>query len=418
MPHLHSIDTVARRAMFKLLSRIKSGRLVLREPGGMWAFGESPAEGPLTATVEVKDPHFYTSFFRGSLGLAESYIDGEWECDDLTALVRVGARNMPALDRARGFYRLAERPARAIGDFFHDRAGHRDRTARHYNLGNDLYAAMLDETMAYSSAVFTDPGQSLAEAQDEKFDKVCRKLRLTPRDRLIEIGTGWGGFAIHAASHYGCHVTTTTIAGEQSRLARQRVRAAGLSERIEIVERDFADLDGRYSKLASIEMIETIGWRRFDEFFAVCSRLLDDDGLMCLQAITIDDRAYEVEKLSRSFMNTLIFDGGSLPSNEFVARAVAQHTDLQMVDHEDLTAHYPETLRRWRHNFNAAFDELRGGAYDGRFRRLWNLYLSYCEAGFIERRILVGQTTYAKPGFRDTWEAFRTAGEAQLAGNA
>ena len=416
MPSTRTVDAVARRAMLKLLSRIDSGRLELREPGGMLVFGQTRFENPLTATVDVRDAHFYTAFFRGSLGLAESYIAGEWECDDLTAFVRVGARNMPALDRARAFYRVAEKPARIAGDLVHDHVRHRDRTARHYNLGNDLYEAMLDETMAYSSAVFTDPGQSLADAQAEKFDRVCRKLRLTPRDRLVEIGTGWGGFAIHAATNYGCHVTTTTIAGEQSKLARQRVRDRGLEDQVEIVERDFAELEGRFDKLVSIEMIESIGWRRFDEYFERCSALLEDDGLMCLQVITIDDRAYEVEKLSRSFMNTLIFDGGSLPSNEFMARAVARHTDLQMVDFEDITAHYPETLRRWRANFNAAFEDLRGDEYDERFKRLWNLYLAYCEAGFIERRILVGQTTYAKPAYRNTWESFATAGDAEVAG--
>lgn len=408
------VDAAARRAMLNLLGRISSGRLELREPGGTRVFGQVRHENPVTAVVEVHDPHFYTAFFRGSLGLAESYVDGEWDCDDLTAFVQIGARNMPPLDRARGVYRVAEKPARMLGDLMHDHIRHRDRTARHYNLGNDLYSAMLDETMAYSSAIFSEQGQSLAEAQTEKFDRVCRNLRLTPRDRVVEIGTGWGGFAIHAASRYGCHVTTTTIAGEQSKLARRRVQDAGLSDRIEIVERDFAELEGRFDKLASIEMIESIGWRRFDEYFEVCSRLLEDDGLMCLQVITIDDRAYEAEKLSRSFMNTLIFDGGSLPSNEFMARAIARHTDLQMVDYEDITPHYPETLRRWRANFNAAFDDLRGDEYDDRFARLWNLYLAYCEAGFIERRILVGQGTYAKPAFRDTWEAFAATSDAEL----
>jgi cyclopropane-fatty-acyl-phospholipid synthase len=350
--------------------------------------------------VRVNSPHFYTAFFRGSLGLAESYIDGEWESDDLTEFVRVGAMNMPAFDRARGFYRVAEGPARRAHSWLYDERRHRKRTARHYNLGNDLFARMLDKTMAYSSGIFSSADDTLEDAQYEKFDRICRRLQLQPGDELLEIGTGWGGFALHAAANYDVHVTTTTIAGEQARLARERVAESGLGDRITIIESDFADLTGQYDKLATIEMIETIGWKRFDEFFAVCDRLLRPEGLMCHQIITIDDRAYEAEKMSRSFINTLVFDGGSLPSNAFIAKAIERHTDMQLIDFEDITEHYPETLRRWRESFNAHFEELRGEGYDERFARLWNLYLAYCEAGFIERRILVGQGAYAKPGWR------------------
>lgn len=395
------LDELARRAMFKLLDRIGEGRLVLREPGGELEFGQNRFRHPVSATIEVHDPHFYTAFLRGSLGLAESYIDGEWDCDDLTSLVRIGARNMPALDRARDFYRLAERPARAIGALLHDEQRHKRKTAGHYDTGNELFTRFLDsDTLAYSSGIFRSPDDTLADASREKFDRVCRRLRLSPEDHVLEIGTGWGGFAIHAASEYGCRVTTATISREQRVLAEERVRDAGLEDLIEIVEQDFSKLEGSYDKLVSIEMIESIGWRRFDEFFAACDRLLKPDGAMCLQIITIDDRAYEAEKMSRSFINTLIFPGGSLPSNEFIARAIAKHTDMRMIAHEDITEHYPETLRRWRRNLNAGFDELRPLGYDERFRRLWNLYFAYCEAGFIERRILVGQTVFAKPGHR------------------
>lgn len=387
--------------MIKLLGRVQSGRLVLREPGQVLEFGENRFEQPLAATVDVHDPHFYTAFLRGSLGLAESYIAGEWDCDDLTSLVRVGARNMPALDRARGAYRLAERPARAIGALLHDEHRHKRRTSGHYDTGNELFTRFLDsDTLAYSSGIFNSPGDTLADASHEKFDRVCRRLRLSPADHVVEIGTGWGGFAMHAAANYGCRVTTTTISREQLLLAEQRVLQAGLEHLITIVESDFAKLEGQYDKLVSIEMIESVGWRRFDEFFRACNRLLKPDGAMCLQVITIDDRAYEAEKMSRSFINTLVFDGGSLPSNEFIAHAIAKHTDMQMIAHEDITEHYPETLRRWRANFNASFGELREFGYDERFQRLWNLYFAYCEAGFIERRILVGQTVFAKSGYR------------------
>jgi cyclopropane-fatty-acyl-phospholipid synthase len=406
-----SVDSAARRAMFKVLGLMQNGRVELVEPGATHVFGRTRFENPVTARVNVHDPHFYTAFFRGSLGLAESYIDGEWDSDDLTEFVRVGAMNMPAFDRARAFYRLAEGPARRAHSWLYDERLHRKKTARHYNLGNDLFARMLDETMAYSSGIFTSPDDSLEDAQYEKFDRICRQLQLQPGDELLEIGTGWGGFALHAATNYDVHVTTTTIAGEQARMARERVAEAGMEDRITIIESDFADLTGQYDKLATIEMIETIGWKRFDEFFEVCDRLLKPDGLMCHQIITIDDRAYEAEKMSRSFINTLVFDGGSLPSNAYIAKAIERHTTMQLVNFEDITAHYPETLRRWRDSFNAHFEEMRGHGYDERFARLWNLYLAYCEAGFIERRILVGQGLYAKPGWRGALETADSAFE-------
>lgn len=396
-----SLDEIARRVMFKILGRVTEGRVVLRESEGIYEFGQNRFRHPLTATVEVRDPHFYTAFLRGSLGLAESYIDGEWECDDLTSLVRIGARNMPALDRARSIYRVAERPARAIGALLHDEHLHKRKTSAHYDTGNELFTRFLDsDTLAYSSGIFRSPDDTLADASREKFDRVCRRLNLGPDDHVIEIGTGWGGFSIHAAANYGCRVTTATISREQHLLAERRVSESGLDHLIEIVERDFSKIEGAYDKLVSIEMIESIGWRRFDEFFEACNRLLKPDGAMCLQVITIDDRAYEAEKMARSFINTLIFPGGSLPSNEYIARAIAKHTDTRLIAHEDITEHYPETLRRWREKFNASFGELRSFGYDDRFQRLWNLYFAYCEAGFIERRILVGQSVFAKPGYR------------------
>ncbi len=395
-----SVDDISRRVVRRLLSRLRWGRLELFEPGGYSVFGDQRAADPVTAHIRVKDPHFYTAFFRGSLGLAESYRDGEWDCDDLTALVRIGARNMPALDRARAVYSAIDRPVRMVADLIEDAGIRRERTARHYNLGNDLFSAMLDETMAYSSAIFDDPGQSLADAQTEKFDRVCRRLRLEPGDRLLEIGTGWGTFAMHAAEHYGCEVTTTTISHRQAELARERIAEAGLADRVAVVERDFAELTGSYDKLASIEMIETVGWRRFDEFFAACDRLLEDDGLMCHQIITIEDSAYDAEKLGRSFINTLIFEGGSLPSRGYVDGAIGRLTDMRPIGFEDITPSYPETLRRWRRSFNEAAEELHARGYDERFARLWNLYLAYCEGGFIERRIEVGQGVWAKPAWR------------------
>jgi cyclopropane-fatty-acyl-phospholipid synthase len=256
---------------------------------------------------------------------------------------------------------------------------------------------MLDPTLSYSCAIFADEHMSLEQAQQTKLERICEKLDLRPGDRVLEIGSGWGGFAVHAAGTRGCHVTTTTISREQYEYVRQRVRDAGLSDHVTVLGQDYRDLTGTYDKLASIEMIEAVGWRHLGVFFARCSRLLKAHGAMLLQAITIDDRAYEQEKASRSFIKTRIFPGGSLPSLEVIARHVARRTDMQTVDLEDLTPHYVKTLRRWRTNFMAHADELARLGYDERFRRLWNLYLSYCEAGFAERRICDLQLLLAKP---------------------
>jgi cyclopropane-fatty-acyl-phospholipid synthase len=335
----------------------------------------------------------------GSRGLAEAFARGMWDSPDLTALVRLAARNAAGLDRLRARIapvRVPVQRARACV-----RRSTRDRRRRdiaaHYDLGNELFSRMLDPTMSYSCAVFGDRGASLEDAQVAKLELICEKLELRREDHLLEIGTGWGALAIHAAATRGCRVTTTTISREQYDHAAGAVRAAGLEGLVTVLLEDYRDLIGRYDKLVSIEMIEAVGWRHVGTLFAKCSELLTPDGLMLLQAITIDDRAYEVEKASRSFINTHIFPGGCLPSLEVIARGVARRTDMQIVGLEDLTLHYVETLRRWQDNFAARADELEELGYDERFRRVWTLYLKYCEAGFAERRICDVQLVLAKP---------------------
>jgi cyclopropane-fatty-acyl-phospholipid synthase len=259
---------------------------------------------------------------------------------------------------------------------------------------------MLDPTLTYSCALFDRDGMTLEEAQLAKLDLVCDKLELSASDRVLEIGTGWGSFALHAAGTRGCHVTTTTISRRQHAYALQRVRRAGLEHRVTVLNTDYRDLTGRYDKLASIEMIEAVGWRHTGNFFAACSRLLERHGAMLLQAITIDDRLYELEKGSRSFIKERIFPGGSLPSMEAIAHDLARRTDLQLVHLQDITASYVRTLRLWRERFLEAAAALGKFGYDERFRRLWTLYLAYCEAGFAERRICDVQLLLAKPRSR------------------
>jgi cyclopropane-fatty-acyl-phospholipid synthase len=273
----------------------------------------------------------------------------------------------------------------------------RRQIAAHYDLGNDLFALLLDETMSYSCAFFESPGTGLQEASTAKLDRVCRKLDLRPEEHLLEIGTGWGALAVHAACRYGCRVTTTTISAEQHALASERVAAARLADRITLLHEDYRDLRGRYDKLVSIEMIEAVGWQFFDTYFRRCSELLQPGGRMLLQAITIDDGAYEVEKGARSFVNSLIFPGGCLPSVAVIDDCLRRVTDLRLLGYEEMTAHYVRTLQCWRERFAAGAGRLEQLGYDERFRRLWELYLCYSEGGFAERRIRVGQHLLAKP---------------------
>jgi cyclopropane-fatty-acyl-phospholipid synthase len=387
---------LARSLSTALLSFLREGRLEIAEGERRHGFG--PPGSPLRATVRVHDPVFWSALPRGSRRLAESFADGAWDCDDLVALVRVGARELPRIDRVR-------RPLAPLRNQFsrlprNTRRGARRHIAAHYDLGNNLFRLFLDETMTYSCALFERPGMSLREAQEAKLDRVCRKLELSEDDHVVEIGTGWGSFAVHAAGRYGCRVTTTTISEEQHEVAVRRVREAGLEDRVTVLHEDYRDVSGRFDKLVSIEMIEAVGWHYFELFFRRCAELLEQGGLMLLQAIVIDDRAYEIEKASRSFIKELIFPAGCLPSIEVVSRCVARATDMRVLDLEDITEHYPETLRRWRANLRRAAGRADELGYDRRFRRLWELYLAWCEGGFIERRIGDVQALLAKPAYR------------------
>ena len=393
-----AIEAACRRLALRALSGIRDGRLDLVEPGGKrLSFG--PADAELAAALEVHSPSFYRAMLGGSVGLGGAYRDGVWDCDDLVALVRVAARNMSPLDRWRRRLHPVWAPLQRT--FWrvplNSRRGSRRHISAHYDLGNDLFALYLDESMMYSSAVFPHPGATLAEAQEHRLERICQALELGPGDNLLEIGTGWGAMAAHAASRYGCRVTTTTISEEQREGALRRIQDAGVEDRVTVLLDDYRDLRGRYSKLVSLEMIEAVGWQYFDVFFRRCSELLEPDGLFFLQAIVIDDRLYEVEKAARSFSNTLIFPGGCLPSVELIERCIAQETDMSMVWLEEIGAHYARTLELWRERFIANTDLAAELGYDEPFRRLWTLWLALSEAGFRERRLRDVQVLFAKP---------------------
>jgi cyclopropane-fatty-acyl-phospholipid synthase len=393
-------DTLARAGVGVVLGRLSSGRIDVVEGARERSYG--PPDADLHATVTINDPAAWRGPLRGSVGLGEGYVDGLWETDDLVALIRIAARELREMDGIRGAVArprgLLHRLRGLVPE--NTRNGARRNISAHYDLGNDLFAAFLDERMMYSCAYFPDAAASLEQAQLAKLDRICDRLRLGPENHLLELGTGWGGMAIHAARRSDCRVTTTTISREQYELARRHVRAAGLEDQVSVLLQDYRDLDGRYDRLVSVEMIEAVGWQYFDDYFRRCDELLTDDGLMLLQAITIDDRIYEIEKAARSFANTHVFPGGCLPSEGLIAGCLERVTNMRQVWRDDITAHYPPTLATWRERFFDAWERLRGRGYDERFRRLWDFYLSSSEAGFRERRIGDVQTLFAKPGAR------------------
>jgi cyclopropane-fatty-acyl-phospholipid synthase len=388
---------IARWIAFALLRRLGTGQLTVIEDGAEHVFGS----GPPAATVNVHSLAVWRRLLRGSRGLGSSYADGLWDSPDLTALIRLAARNVEGIDRLRRRLAPVRAPFQLLAALFRNtRRRSRRAIEAHYDLGNELFGLMLDPTMMYSAALFETPHASLEDASVAKLEHICARLDLGPDDHVLEIGTGWGGFAVHAAGTRGCRVTTTTISREQRDYALARVREAGLEDLVTVLLEDYRDLTGTYDKLVSIEMIEAVGWRHFGTFFEKCSSLLRPDGAMLLQAITIDDRAYEVEKGGKSFINTYVFPEGCLPSIEVITRCVARRTDFQTVGLEDLTADYAETLRRWRANFDRNEEHAAELGYDAGFRRLWRFYLSWCEAGFAERRIGDVQILFAKPRMR------------------
>jgi cyclopropane-fatty-acyl-phospholipid synthase len=412
-----AVQRIARRTALGLLGRLRSGELTVVEGERRLVFGEG---GDPRGTVEVRSPRLWPMLLHGSRGMAEAYVEGLWESPDLTAVVRVAARNAPALDEWRKRFAPVRVPLQAARGIRarNTRARSRRAAAAHYDQGNEFFELMLDETMMYSSAYFPRPGMTLAQASIAKLELICDGLDLRPGDDVVEIGGGWGGFAVHAAKTRDCKVTTTTISREQYEYARARVQAAGVADKVTVLCEDYRDLRGRHGKLVSIEMVEAVGWRDLGTFFARCSDLLADDGRMLLQAIVVDDRAYEVEKASRSFIRTHIFPDGCLPSRGVIARCLAERTDMKTVAVRDLTPHYVQTLAHWRANFEAAVPRLRGACRDERFRRLWRMYLAYCEAGFAERRIGVVQMHLAKPGWRGQAGPLDVRGAARAAASA
>jgi cyclopropane-fatty-acyl-phospholipid synthase len=400
------VDRVARRSVLDRLSRIDVGRLTLRDASGATEFGASGGGQP-EAVVTIRDPRTYSELaLGGSIGAAEAYMHGYWDADDLTAAIRVLLKNRGVLDGLEGgAARLAAPLQRALHWLNRNtRAGSRRNIAAHYDLGNEFFALWLDSSMMYSAAVFESADATLEQAAAAKNDLICRKLALTAADRVLEIGTGWGGFALHAARTTGCRVTTVTISREQHDLARRRVQDAGLAERIDVQLLDYRDLDpavhGKFDKLVSIEMIEAVGHEYQPQFFRKCAEMLKPAGAMLLQAITIADQQYERARRSVDFIQRYIFPGSNLTSITNMSRVLTRDTDLRIAHLEEIGFHYATTLAHWRARFRARLDEVRGQGYPESFIRMWDYYFCYCEAGFVERAIGDVQLLLLKDGSR------------------
>ena len=409
-----SFSHLARKAIFQALKRMQFGGMTIIEDFAeqsveAHSFGSkslslksSSAIGrhSLHVTLTIHDINVYRQLlFGGSIALADSYINGEWDTDDLTGLIRLAARNLAVLNklenRFAGVSKAFEKAKHQLRS--NDQSGSKSNILAHYDLGNNMYQRFLDETMMYSSAVYKNPEATLAEAQQHKLALICKRLQLSAEDQVIEIGTGWGGFAIYAATHYGCQVTTTTISDAQYDEAQARVEAAGLTDKITLLKQDYRELTGQFDKLVSIEMIEAVGYEYLPTFFAKCNDLLKPTGLMVLQAITFNDQNYQDYVGSVDFIQTHIFPGGCLLSNQELNNQFTAQTDMVIKQLHDYGFDYALTLRDWREAFMSQRNEIKALGYDEAFIRLWEFYFCYCEGGFLERTIGVVQVTAVKP---------------------
>jgi cyclopropane-fatty-acyl-phospholipid synthase len=404
----------ARRILFAMMRRLKRGQIHILDGDQRLTFGQITDDMPLEVNVTVSHPGFYNRIvFGGSVGAGEAYMMGFWRTDDLPKLIRIILLNRAVFE---GLDRRWARISAPAYKLFHalrrdTKKGSRANISAHYDLGNDFYRLFLDETLTYSCGIFETGSSSLKEASLAKYDRICRKLDLRDSDHVLEIGTGWGGFAIFAAGRYGCRVTTTTISEEQYTLAQARVKEAGLNDRIQILFKDYRDLKGRFDKLVSIEMIEAVGHQYLEAFFRACSDRLKEDGMMMLQAITIADHVFERHKNTVDFIKRYIFPGSCIPSIAAMSHAIARETDLKIDHLEDITPHYARTLRTWRSRFFENIERVRALGFSDAFIRMWEYYLCYCEAGFQERYLGDVQMRLIKPMCRPTPILPRLEGE-------
>lgn len=395
-------ESISRAALIKGLKNLRQGQLSLVDGSEPQLFGQySP--GGLQAEVKVHKSELYKNIlFGGSLGAAESYLQGDWSTNNLTDVLRLFARNVETSEQLdRGMGRIKKLFARMYHTLRSNSiAGSKRNIHEHYDLGNSFFSLFLDDTMMYSSAFFERNDMTLHEASTAKLDRICRKLDIKPSDHVLEIGTGWGGFAEYAAQNYGCQVTTTTISQEQYDYSQERIQSSGLSDQVTLLLQDYRELTGQYDKLVSIEMIEAVGYRYYDTFFRKCGELLRPDGMMLLQGITMAEQRYADYLKSADFIQRYIFPGGCLPTVLAMGQSVASQSDMRVLHLEDFAEHYARTLQLWKKNFFDQIDKVRQLGFTERFIRMWEYYFCYCEAAFLERLTGVVQVVYAKPACR------------------
>ncbi len=399
LPFSRVLNNLAKRAVISKLKRLEYGRITIVDNEVQHAFGTN---GP-AVSLTVSDPAFYADLaLGGSIGAAEAYMSGFWSVDNLTTLIRIMVQNRGVLANMERGLALLMKPVQSFR-YWRRRntpAGSMRNIAAHYDLGNEFYGLWLDPTMTYSCNIFNREDATLEEAALVKYEKICNKMNLKPSDHVLEIGCGWGGFAVYAAKNYGCRITATTISRQQYEYALEQIRRENLTERIELLFKDYRDLEGRYDKLVSIEMIEAVGHHFLDTYFETCGRRLKPDGMMVLQSIVIEDHAYKSQLRNPDFIKRYIFPGSFIPSISAIVDSVAKASDMRLYGLEDITLHYARTLSTWRNNFFKNVDAIRTLGYPESFLRLWEYYFCYCEGGFLERYIGDVQMILLKPGWR------------------
>lgn len=398
------LSQCAKDTLLNRLKKIEIGCLIIEDDGDVYRFGRADSNPHLHARVHVLDTACYLRILLGgATGAGEAYMQNMWSSPDLVKVVQVIVANQRVLSNMDSCWSWLTKFCESTAQVFrlNTKKGSRNNISAHYDLSNEFFSLFLDRSMMYSAAIFPDSTVNLSEASLIKLEHVCRRLNLSAQDHLLEIGAGWGGMAIYAARHYGCRVTTTTISRKQYNVACDRVREAGLEEKVEVLLKDYRDLDGQYDKLVSIEMVEAVGHQFYSKFFSACSNLLKPDGMMLMQAITAQDRRFKKEKNKSDFIRKYIFPGGCLPSNHIIMENLSQYTDFHLVGLEDITFDYAKTLAAWRLSFMDKLNEVKCLGFDDVFIRMWEFYLAYCEGGFRERVINTSQFLFAKPRCKD-----------------
>jgi cyclopropane-fatty-acyl-phospholipid synthase len=411
-------ESFARKAVFRMLDNVRRGALEVICPERSYLFGDAGTE--LYATIAVHDERFFSRVLWGGDDAAgDSYVDGDWSSPDPVAVVRLFARNLSELEGGNPLFSFASRLFHRLRHRINSNTvvGSRRNIQAHYDLSNDFFRLFLDRNMVYSSAVYRHPGDSLEQAQIEKFDRICRKLLLGPGDHVLEIGTGWGAFALHASRNYGCRVTTTTISREQHDEARQLFARSGeAGARINLLLEDYRNLQGSFNKLVSIEMFEAVGLENYDTFFSTCDRLLTPDGSMVMQAITMNEHRFDAYRKQSDWIQRRIFPGAQLASVREILNSLVRSTKLSLYNVEDIGMHYAYTLAEWRRRFHESIDDVRALHFDEQFCRMWDYYLAYCEAAFRERHISDVQLMLTKNANPDILygEPWNRDGEGEL----